>query len=199
MSRIVKGGAPGGRRIEAAAFDAAERARATLGEAEAEAARIRAAAEADREAVAARAVEAGRAEGLARAAATLAEAGASRDRLLAAAEREIAALAIDVARKVLGRELAQDPAAVTDLAAQAIAAARDRRQVVLRVNPADAHAIRAAEGRLAALLTRATALDVREDASVERGGAIVETEAGRVDARVETQLGALARALEESQ
>ncbi len=198
MSRIVKGGAPGGRRIEAAAFDAAERARATLAGAEAEAARVRAGAEADREAVAARAAEEGRAEGLARAAATLAAAGAARDRLLAAAEREVASLALDVARKVLGRELAQDPAAVTDLAARAIAAARDRRQVVLRVNPADADAIRAAEGRLASLLTRAPGLDLREDASIERGGAIVETEAGRVDARVETQLAALARALEEA-
>jgi type III secretion protein L len=198
MSRIVKGGAPGGRRIEAAAYDTAERARESLAEAEAEAARIRAGAEAERETLRARAAEAGRAEGLARAAAALASVAAARDRRLAGAEREIAALAIDVARKVLGRELALDPGAVADLAAQAIAAARDRREVVLRVNPADAEVIRAAEGRLAAVLTRAPGLQVREDAAVERGGAIVETEAGRVDARVETQLAALARALEEA-
>jgi type III secretion protein L len=38
---------------------------------------------------------------------------------------------------------------------------------------------------------------VREDAALARGDAVVETEAGRVDARVETQLAALARALED--
>lgn len=198
MARIVKGGPPGARRIEAAEFDAAERARAIVADAEARARGILEAAEAERDRIRAEAAEQGRRDGLARAGAVLAAAAAARDRRLASAEREIAALALDVARKVLGRELARDPSAVADLAAQAIAVARDRREVTLRVNPADAEAIRAAAGRLAAALTRAAGLDIREDPAVERGGAVVETEAGRIDARVETQLAALARALEEA-
>ena len=198
MARIVKGGSAGTRRIEAAEFNAAERARAIVAEAEARARELLEAAQAERERIRADAAEQGRAEGLARAGATLVAAAAARDRRLAGAEREVVALALDVARKVLGRELAQDPGAVADLAAQALAVARDRREVTLRVNPEDADAIRAAAGRLGALLARAPGLDVREDPAVERGGAVVETEAGRVDARVEAQLAALARAIEEA-
>lgn len=197
MAKILKGQPDGGARIDAEAFEARERARALVAEAEDQARRIREAAEADRGRVRAEAEEEGRREGLARAAAALAGAAAVRDRRLARAEREVAAIALDVARTVLGRELTQDPAAVADLAARALAVARDRREVTLRVNPADAEAIRAAAGRLAAVLARAPGLALREDPGLARGDAVVETEAGRVDARVETQLAALARALEE--
>lgn len=196
MAKILKGGPPvGGARIDAEAFDARARAQALVAAAEEEARRIRQEAEAERARLRAEAVEDGRREGLARAAAALAGAAAARDRRLAEAEREVAAMAVDVARTVIGRELAQDPAAVAELAARALSAARERREVVLRVNPADAEAIRAAAGRLAAVLARAPGLAVREDPGLARGDAVVETEAGRVDARVETQLAALARAL----
>jgi type III secretion protein L len=199
MARIVKGAPGPGRRVEAAAYDAARRAREVVARAEEDARRIRADAEAERARIRSEAVEEGRRDGLARAAAALARAAAARDARLAAAEREVAALALAVARRLLGRELAQHPSTVADLAARAIAAARDRREVTLRVNPADADAIRGAAGRLEALLARAPGLRIREDAGVERGGAVVETEAGRVDARIESQLAALARALDEEE
>ncbi len=197
-SRILKGVAPlAGRRIEAAVWDADRRVREALAEAEAEARRIVAEAEAERGRVVADATEAGRWEGQARAAAVLARAGLERDRILAEAEREVVAVALAVARKVLGRELRAGGEAVVDLAATALAEARTRREVVLRVSPADATSIRASEGRLAALLAQAP-LQVREDASLAPGDAVVDTEAGRIDARVETQLAALARAIEEA-
>ena len=165
--------------------------------AEEEARAIVAAARASVDRIVAEATEAGRREGLARAAAALVAAGDERDRRLAAAEREVVVLALAVARKVLGRELAAGSAAVADLAARAIEEARDRRDLVLRVNPADAAAVRAVEGRLASIPTRAR-LAVREDPSVAPGAAVVETEAGRVDASVDTQLELLARALDEA-
>lgn len=197
MSRVVKGAPAAGRRIEGALFDAAAEARAMLAVAEAEAAQIRAGALAERDRIRAEAVEAGRQEGLGRAAATLAGAAAERDRRLGGLAGEVAALALEVARKVLRRELALDPGAVEALAAAAIAEARDRREVVLRVSPDDAPALREAEGRLAALLARAPGLSLREDPSLARGDVVVETEAGTLDARVEAQLAALARALED--
>jgi type III secretion protein L len=195
-SRILKGVARlPGRRIEAAVWDADLRVREMVAEAEADARRIVAAAEEGRARLVAEATEAGRTEGLARAAAMLAEAALARDRILREAERDVVALALAVARKVLGRELATAPETVADLAAAALGEARDRREVVLRVSPTDAPEIRARGARLAAL-TRAP-LEIREDPSLERGAAVVDTEAGRIDARVEAQLEAIARALEE--
>jgi type III secretion protein L len=197
MSRILKGAASAGtHRIEGAVFDAAQRAREIVAEAEAEARRILADVEPARARAAAEAVAAGHAEGLAEAAATVVRAAAERDRRLAALEGEVVALALDVARKILGRELS-DPAAVVDLAARALAEARERREVTLRVSPADAPALRRAEGRLGALLARAPGLVMREDPALSPGHVVVETEAGRVDAGLDAQLAALERALRE--
>jgi flagellar biosynthesis/type III secretory pathway protein FliH len=197
-ARILKGAAPlPARRIDAEVYEADRRVREMVAAAEAEAQRILGEARAASARVHADAAAAGYAEGRASAAGVLARAAAERERLLQEAEREVVAIALAVARKLLLRELAASPEAVVELARAALAEARERRQVVLRVSPADAAAIRAAEGGLAAALVRAT-LDVREDLAVEPGGAVVETEAGRVDARIESQLAVVARAVEEA-
>jgi flagellar biosynthesis/type III secretory pathway protein FliH len=195
--RILRGTAPApGRRVEAVVYDADRRVREMVARAEDRARAVVAESEAARERILAEARAEGHRDGRALAAGALATAAAARERLLAAAEGEVASLAVAVARRVLGRELAE-PGAVVPIAAAALAEARARREVLLRVSPADAAELRAAEAPLAAILVRAP-LAVREDPSLARGDVVVETEAGRIDARVETQLGALARALAEA-
>ncbi len=197
-AKILKGARPlPARLIPAAVHEADRRVREMVAAAETESRRIRDGAEAERSRVVAAAAEEGRRDGFARAAAVLAQAATERDRRLASAEREVVALALDLARRILGRELAERTSAVADLAGRALAEARERREVTLRVNPADAAAVAQAGERLAGILLRAP-LAVREDPTVPPGGAVVETEAGRIDARVETQLARLARALEDA-
>jgi flagellar biosynthesis/type III secretory pathway protein FliH len=197
--RILKAAGPlAGRRIDGAVFDADRRVREMVAAGEAEARALVAAAQAERAQVLAEAREAGRREGVAAAAALLLRAAAERDRLLAAAPREVAGLALEVAGAILRRAIAE-PGAVLALAEAAVSAARGRREVTIRVNPADAAALRAGAGRLAAALGRAPApVDLREDASVAAGGVVVDTEAGRIDGGVEAQLAALTRALAET-
>ncbi|HEY6100781.1 MAG TPA: FliH/SctL family protein [Anaeromyxobacter sp.] len=196
--RILKGAAPlPERRIPGAVHQATEKVREMVAAAEAEARRILSAAEAARDGIRASAAEEGRREGLARAAAALALVEVERTRRLARVEGELVALALDVARKVLGRELAERRSAFADLVARGLAEVRERREVVLRVNPADAPAVRAADGVLGAALARAR-LDVREDGAVAPGAAVIDTEAGRLDAGIEAQLAHLGRALEEA-
>ncbi len=196
-SRIVKDAAPlPARRVPAAVHEADRRVREMVEAAGVEVTRIRAQAEAERARVLAEAAEEGRRQGWARAGAIIAAAEGERDRRLVETEREVVSLALAVARKVLGRELAEPSrTAVVELAAHGIREARHRRQVTLRVSPSDVAAARSAEGRLGALLERG-ALSVREDASLSPGDVVVETESGCIDARVETQLAALAREIE---
>jgi type III secretion protein L len=182
-------------RMEAPVVAAGERARQLVAAARDEAERLRAGVEAERAAARAAGEAAGYEEGRGRAAALLAGAAAERDRVLRGLAGEVAGLAMDVARRVLGRELASDPAAVVDVAARALATARERAVVTLRVSPADAARLRAEEPRLAALLARAAGLGIREDPALRPGDVVVETEAGRLDARVEAQLAELERAL----
>jgi flagellar biosynthesis/type III secretory pathway protein FliH len=197
-SKILKAAAPlPARRIPAAVHDADGTVRGMIAAAEVEARRIRETAAAEREAVRAAAEAEGRREGLARAAAALAAAGAARDQLLARAEREVVALALEVARRVLGRELAEGASTVVELAARALAEVRERREVVLRACPADVASLRGSEDRLAATLVRAR-LEVRGDPTLRPGEVVLDTEAGCLDGGIEAQLAHFSRALEEA-
>ncbi|HTN50845.1 MAG TPA: FliH/SctL family protein [Anaeromyxobacter sp.] len=198
MATILKAAAPlSPRRIPVDVVRAGATARELLAAAEGEAVRIREEARAERSRIRAEEVEAGRREGLGQAAAALALVAAERDRRLGGLAREVAAIGLDVARRLLGRELGERPEAVADLAAAALAVVRDRREVTLRVHPSDAPVIQREHARLAGLLSAVRGLGLREDPALEPGSVVVETEAGWIDARVEAQLGALERALAE--
>ena len=73
--------------------------------------------------------------------------------------------------------------------------ARQRRSLLLRVNPDDLEVVRNERHRLMDALVRASDLAIREDDDISPGGVIIETEAGTIDARLETQLDALERAM----
>jgi flagellar biosynthesis/type III secretory pathway protein FliH len=111
--------------------------------------------------------------------------------MIAEAEPLARALALEVAGRVIGRAVEADPVAVAT-AERALRRARLRRRLTLRAHPGDLEALRQALPRLQALVPSAEQLAVAEDPSVKRGGLYLETEAGEIDARVETQLGILA-------
>jgi type III secretion protein L len=116
-------------------------------------------------------------------------------RMLKEVEGEVVRAAVRVAAEMLAAELMLRDDAVVDVTATAIVAARNARDINLRVNPRDAAALRAAKGRLVANLTRAKDLEIREDRRVSPGGVLIETESGVVDAQLATQLDELARIL----
>jgi flagellar biosynthesis/type III secretory pathway protein FliH len=199
MTALAPGGEQpwplGSRRIPAVVRDAREVARETRAEGGRQAAELLVQARAEAEALRAAAVSTGREEGLARATEVVARAALLHDRLLARAEPDLVELALAVAGRVLSRIVERDGGAVVELAARALEAARQRTEVSIRAHPEDLAALRAAEPQLLGVLVRARRLDLVGDATVERGGAVVETEAGSYDARLAQQLEGLGRAL----
>jgi flagellar biosynthesis/type III secretory pathway protein FliH len=100
-----------------------------------------------------------------------------------------------MAEKIVGRAVALSPETMADIAGEALAACRPGAGTVrVRVHPDDLPAV---EARREALATRApaAALELVADETVGRSGCVIETPQGRVDARLETQLAALERAL----
>jgi flagellar biosynthesis/type III secretory pathway protein FliH len=155
-------------------------------EADGEARRLVAEAAARAASIRASAREEGHREGRAEAAALLAGAAGERDRLLAGAGPEVVALALDVARKVLGRELRTGREVVAAAAARALGAARERRVVSLRVSPAHLEVARGAVP---------PGVAVEPDPDLAAGACVVLTEAGRIEAGLEAELDELARVL----
>lgn len=132
---------------------------------------------------------AGRAE-VSAAARALGVAAARLDQASAAAatEAEPAAveLALRIAEKVLGGELEARPEAVLDVVRGALRRLTEPLPATLLVNPADADLVRDSIEAIAA--EHGGELSVREDRRVERGGCLVRTAAGEVDAQIRAQL-----------
>jgi flagellar biosynthesis/type III secretory pathway protein FliH len=196
MGHLVKAFGPV---VPAAALDVGARLEALVAQAEQQAAALVAAARAEADAIREQARRAGEAEGRARGEAEILEAqlAARRDaeRIRSEALPAAQALAARMAQKIVGRAVALDARAMAEIAAQALTAARARAGlVVLRVHPEDLTMIEAQRPQLVARLAEAVELRVVADATVTRYGCIVDSPAGRLDARLETQLAALERA-----
>ena len=87
---------------------------------------------------------------------------------------------------------------MADIVGAALEACRPRGDWVrVRVHPDDLPAVTARRDGLAAHAPTASAIEVVADPEVGRAGCVVETAVGRVDARLDTQLAALERALTE--
>ncbi len=115
------------------------------------------------------------------------------------AEPQLRDLALKIARKVIGKELEFAPETVVDVVKQALSEkARQRREIFLRVNPADLQYIREHKADLIEVLSRAKEIGIREDPDIARGGVVIETDAGTIDAQLETQLEVFERVLKET-
>lgn len=87
--------------------------------------------------------------------------------------------------KCLQREAQVRPAMVVDLAKAALQKAHDRIQLRIHLNPEDVERVHAVKSQLQ-LSVGAGELELVPDGRVEKGGCLLETEAGSVDARLGT-------------
>jgi type III secretion protein L len=117
-----------------------------------------------------------------------------RERVWRETERDLLRLAIRLAEKIIGREITNDKKTITDIVAAALQNARQQEKLTVRVNPSDLSLIE--EEREKFLPSgRARFIDFVADPRVPSGGCLIESEVGTIDARLETQLRVLERAL----
>lgn len=103
-------------------------------------------------------------------------------------ERELLTLAMALARQIVRRELKTDPTQIIGIIREAIAALPvAAREVRVHLHPEDAAIIR--EHLAPTMSDRAWA--IIEDPVMARGGCQVTTATSRIDARLETRLGAV--------
>lgn len=117
---------------------------------------------------------------------------ATHDALLRGAEREAVELVIDAARQVIGSAVERDPALVVAVVRSALARAGALNVVRIRLHPEDVEVVQTALGEERGPVVP---FDVVADGIVTLGGCIVDTEAGRIDARLDVQLEQIAEAL----
>jgi flagellar assembly protein FliH/type III secretion protein L len=117
----------------------------------------------------------------------------------AAATPTAIALSTKMAEQIVGHAVAVAPDVMAEIVGVALDACRPRGDWVrVRVHPDDAAAVAARRDALVSRAPRAAVLEIVKDETVGRHGCVIETPVGRVDARLETQLAALERALTEA-
>ncbi|HEX8250057.1 MAG TPA: type III secretion system stator protein SctL [Pyrinomonadaceae bacterium] len=117
-----------------------------------------------------------------------------RERVWRETERDLLRLAVRLAEKIIGREIKIDKKTLTEMVAAALQNARQQEKLTVRVNPSDLSLIE--EEREKFLPSgRARFIDFVADPRVASGGCLIESEVGTIDARLETQLRVLERAL----
>ncbi len=127
---------------------------------------------------------------------TLNQAVIERKKIVKDAEAEILRLALKVAEQIIRSEVSLHRDVSMNIVTEAINRISDREQVIVRANREDAEYIKKYKDRLSGLLDGVKSFSVIEDAAIEPGGCIVETNLGYVDARISTKLKSIEEALE---
>lgn len=115
---------------------------------------------------------------------------------IVAAERKIVQLALEVAQHILQREIQENPTVILPIVRAALTQVTNQEQVQVRVHPDDFAFVHAALPELEKLFQNGQAVQVLPDATVTRGGCILDTPYGMLDAQIDTQFDAVRKALE---
>lgn len=120
---------------------------------------------------------------------------AMHDALLRGAERQAVELVIEAARQVIGAAVERDPGLALATVRRALERAGALNVVCIRLHPDDEGVVRVA---LAEEHGRVMPFEVLADGSVTVGGCIIDTEAGRIDARLDVQLEQISQSLRDA-
>jgi flagellar biosynthesis/type III secretory pathway protein FliH len=117
-----------------------------------------------------------------------------RHKVIESAEPELVRLAMGIAERVLHQQIALDRGVVVEMAKVAIGRLVDKESITVRVNPGDLERMKEHRDEL---LDSGDIKNYRvvEDQRVDRGGVLVETDGGTIDARISTQVNEAKRVL----
>ncbi|HYJ46608.1 MAG TPA: FliH/SctL family protein [Pyrinomonadaceae bacterium] len=105
------------------------------------------------------------------------------------AERDLVKLAIEIAKKVVHRQVTMDSEVALTLARVALTRIHNRAQTKIYLHPDDFAYVTKHLDRL----SRGSSIELVEDRAISRGGCLIETEMGDIDARIEQQFAELER------
>lgn len=115
--------------------------------------------------------------------------------MMQAARQDIVELALTMGGKIARRVIEADPDVVKDQVAEVLGHVTAPSRVTVSINPKDRVLVKSVLPALCERLTTGTDVELRDDPDIERGGCVLSTGSGRIDATVETQVQRMAEAL----
>lgn len=117
-----------------------------------------------------------------------------RERVFRETEKDLLRLAVRLAEKIIGREIKRDEKTIVQIISTALQNARQQEKLTVRVNPKDLPVVESETEKFSSG-GRVQFIDFVADPRVATSGCLIESEVGTIDARLETQLRVLERAL----
>jgi flagellar assembly protein FliH len=127
--------------------------------------------------------------------AALAAVESGRGEIFAAARDDVLDLGLAIGARIARRQVKADPSVVREHVAEAVAMVAAPGKVAVTVNPADRKLVESVLAEVAARLGDSSHVELCDDPAVERGGCVVTTPRGRIDATVDKQIERIAEAL----
>lgn len=118
----------------------------------------------------------------------LAEAEGERVNRIISSEAELLKLVSGIAEKIIGSELKSHPEQVVSVVREALARAATANSITVKINPEDQQMIQENLPSLQEVFGEPKAIAVKGDPTISPGECFIETEHGKVDARIKSQL-----------
>jgi len=120
-----------------------------------------------------------------------------RENYLKSVEIEMVGLSLEIASKVIQQKIKKDEKVILKNLKHALKHLLDKGRIIVKLNPADLEIVSkySEELKVAQGLKE---LILEEDSKVTRGGCLIYSELGHIDARIETQLELIGKALLEA-
>jgi flagellar assembly protein FliH len=118
-----------------------------------------------------------------------------RDDIIRSSEKLMTEMILMISRKVIKDEIVERREVVINNIKESIKRVKDRDRIDIRVNFADLDMTTAHKDELIKMMESLKKVNIYEDSRVERGGCIIETDVGAIDAKISTQLDAIEEAI----
>lgn len=102
--------------------------------------------------------------------------------------------ALKAAKKIVGREMELSETTIVDIVANTLKAVSQHKKITIYANRRDVEILEKNRQRLKEVFENLEVLSIAERSDVARGGCVVETEGGIINAQLENQWSALERA-----
>ncbi|MEG0037161.1 MAG: HrpE/YscL family type III secretion apparatus protein [Victivallaceae bacterium] len=106
-------------------------------------------------------------------------------------------LAIASIKKIIGKELEMKPDIVVSLITNALKTVNQNKKITIFINPEDSEIVEGNKSEFRKVIEYADSIIISPRNDIEKGGCIIETESGIVNAQIKDQLAALEKAFTE--
>ena len=121
-----------------------------------------------------------------------------REEIIRESEKQMVELILIIARKVIKDEIVERKEVVINNIREAMGRIKERDRIDIRVNFADLELTTSHKNEIIRMMESLKKVNIYEDTRVDRGGVLIETDVGTIDARISSQLTELEQAIRDA-